>query len=50
MVKLCHYYVEHTVTEGREEVVKYVNGILNPVNAYKGNKLPVSSFMDYVRR
>ena len=40
--------VEHTVTEGREEVVKYVNGILNPVNAYKGNKLPVSSFMDYV--
>ena len=40
--------VDHTVTEGREEVVKYVNGILNPVNAYKGNKLPVSSFMDYV--
>ncbi|MGN1050703.1 MAG: pyruvate:ferredoxin (flavodoxin) oxidoreductase [Acutalibacteraceae bacterium] len=37
----------HVVTEGREEVVKYVNGILNPVNAYKGNSLPVSAFMDY---
>ena len=36
------------VTEGREEVVKYVNEVLNPVNAYKGNKLPVSSFMDHV--
>ncbi|MBQ9673456.1 MAG: pyruvate:ferredoxin (flavodoxin) oxidoreductase [Ruminococcus sp.] len=36
------------VTEGREEVVKYVNKILNPVNAYKGNKLPVSAFIDYV--
>ncbi|MCH5299712.1 MAG: pyruvate:ferredoxin (flavodoxin) oxidoreductase [Ruminococcus sp.] len=36
------------VTEGREEVVKYVNEILNPVNAYKGNQLPVSAFMDHV--
>ena len=37
-----------TVTEGREDVVKYVNEILNPVNAYKGNQLPVSAFMDHV--
>ncbi len=39
---------EVKVTEGREDVVKYVNEILNPVNAYKGNKLPVSAFMDHV--
>ena len=32
----------------RADVVKYVNTILHPVNAYKGNKLPVSAFMDYV--
>ncbi len=36
------------VTEGRDTVVKYVNEVLNPVNAYKGNKLPVSTFMDHV--
>ena len=36
------------VTEGRPEAVKYVNAILNPVNAYKGNDLPVSAFMDHV--
>lgn len=36
------------VTEGREEVVNYVNSVLNPVNAYKGNQLPVSAFMDHV--
>ncbi|MDY4813175.1 MAG: pyruvate:ferredoxin (flavodoxin) oxidoreductase, partial [Ruminococcus sp.] len=40
--------VDTVVTEGRKEVVDYVNTILNPVNAYKGNKLPVSAFMDYV--
>ena len=28
--------------------IEYVNGILKPVNAYKGNKLPVSAFMDHV--
>ena len=35
-------------TGDREDVVKYVNNILNPVNAYKGNKLPVSTFLDHV--
>ena len=39
--------VSHQVTKGRDEVVKYVNTILNPVNAYKGNQLPVSAFMDH---
>ncbi len=36
------------VTEGRPEAVDYVNKILNPVNAYKGNQLPVSTFLDHV--
>lgn len=40
--------VAHVATGDREELVKYVNNILNPVNAYKGNKLPVSAFMDHV--
>ena len=40
--------VKDAATEGREDVVKYVNEILKPVNAYKGNKLPVSAFMDHV--
>ncbi|MGN1467304.1 MAG: pyruvate:ferredoxin (flavodoxin) oxidoreductase [Ruminococcus sp.] len=40
--------VTDAATEGREDVVKYVNEILKPVNAYKGNKLPVSAFMDHV--
>ncbi len=35
-------------TEGRKEVVDYVNSILKPVNAYKGNQLPVSVFMPHV--
>lgn len=34
--------------EGNGALVEYVNEILKPVNAYKGNKLPVSTFMDYV--
>ena len=33
---------------GEGALVEYVNGILKPVNEYKGNKLPVSSFMDHV--
>ncbi len=33
---------------GQGALVEYVNGILKPVNAYKGNKLPVSAFMDHV--
>lgn len=34
--------------EGNGALVEYVNEILRPVNAYKGNKLPVSTFMDHV--
>lgn len=34
--------------EGNGPLVEYVNEILKPVNAYKGNKLPVSTFMDHV--
>jgi len=34
--------------EGDGALVEYVNEILKPVNAYKGNKLPVSTFMDHV--
>ncbi len=36
------------VIEGQGTLVEYVNGILKPVNSYKGNKLPVSAFMDHV--
>ena len=35
-------------TGDREELVEYVNTILKPVNAYQGNKLPVSAFSDHV--
>lgn len=34
--------------EGNGALVEYVNEILKPVNAYKGNKLPISTFMDHV--
>ncbi len=34
--------------DGEGALVEYVNGVLKPVNEYKGNKLPVSSFMDHV--
>ncbi len=34
--------------EGDSDLVKYVNNIQNPVNDQKGDKLPVSAFMDYV--
>jgi pyruvate-ferredoxin/flavodoxin oxidoreductase len=34
------------VTEGRKEVVDFVNNILNPVNAQQGNDLPVSAFVE----
>lgn len=34
--------------KGNGALVEYVNEILKPVNAYKGNKLPVSTFMDHV--
>ena len=36
------------VVPGEGTLVEYVNGILKPVNEYKGNKLPVSAFMDHV--
>lgn len=32
----------------KNDLKKYVNNILNPVNNYKGNDLPVSAFMDHV--
>ncbi len=32
------------VTDGRKEVVDFVNNILTPVNAQQGNDLPVSAF------
>ena len=34
------------VTEGRKEVVDFVNNILTPVSAQRGNELPVSAFVD----
>ena len=37
-----------TATDGRPEVVKYVNTIQNAINAQAGNNLPVSAFIDYV--
>ncbi len=33
---------------GREDVLKYVNSIQNPINSFEGSKLPVSAFTDYV--
>ena len=35
-------------TEGREDVVKFVNTVQAAVNAQEGNNLPVSAFVDYV--
>ena len=32
----------------KDKLTNYVNNILNPVNEYKGNELPVSAFLDYV--
>ena len=41
--------VNHTMNSSLTgALVEYVNEILKPVNAYKGNKLPVSTFMDHV--
>ncbi len=39
---------ENIETGERKDLIKYVNNILKPVNAYKGNELPVSAFMDSV--
>ncbi len=36
------------MADGQGALVDYVNGVLKPVNAYKGNKLPVSAFMNHV--
>ncbi len=35
-------------TNGKPEVLEYVNTILHPVNAYKGNQLPVSAFKNHI--
>ena len=43
--------VDNSVADKAEcngALVEYVNEILKHVNAYKGNKLPVSTFMDHV--
>lgn len=37
-----------SATGDREDLVEYVNTILKPVNAYQGNKLPVSAFSNHV--
>jgi pyruvate-ferredoxin/flavodoxin oxidoreductase len=34
--------------DGNGELIEYVNGVLKPVNEYKGNKLSVSAFMNHV--
>ncbi len=44
----CTDDVVADAVEGQGALVEYVNGVLKPVNAYKGNKLPVSAFMDHV--
>ena len=36
------------VTEGRKDVVDFVNGVQRAVSAQEGNNLPVSAFVDYV--
>ena len=40
--------VETCCNRDRADVVDYVNSILKPVNAYQGNKLPVSVFSSHV--
>ena len=37
--------VQEAAVEGRKEVVDYVNNILTPVNAQRGDSLPVSAFV-----
>ncbi len=37
-----------TATEGRKEVLDFVNNIQRAINGQEGNKLPVSAFKDYV--
>jgi len=38
---------EALATEGRPEVIKFVNNIVTPVNKMNGDALPVSAFVDY---
>ncbi|MDD6439980.1 MAG: pyruvate:ferredoxin (flavodoxin) oxidoreductase [Lachnospiraceae bacterium] len=38
----------HKVSEGKKEVVDFVNNIQLAVSSQEGNKLPVSAFKDYV--
>ena len=35
----------HTALEGRQSVVNYVKNIQQPINAQRGNQLPVSTFV-----
>ena len=39
---------EGVLTEGRPEIKDYIDNILTPINAQRGDKLPVSAFLDYV--
>ncbi len=36
------------ITEGRQDVVDFVNNVQTKVNAQDGNSLPVSAFVDYI--
>lgn len=40
--------MSQTVSEGRKEVVDYVNRVQLAINSQQGNDLPVSAFSDYV--
>jgi len=40
--------LDYAVTEGRKDVVDFVNNIQTKVSAQEGNSLPVSAFSDYV--
>lgn len=40
--------MSQTVSEGRKEVVDYVNRVQMAINSQRGNDLPVSAFSDYV--
>ncbi len=39
--------IQDIATGNRKDLVDYVNGVLKPVNNYKGNELPVSAFEKY---
>jgi len=39
---------EESVSGDRKDLVEFVKSVLKPVNAYKGNKLPVSAFLNNI--